>query len=86
MKNTTNTTNLQAIIAVYSHPENGYAPAENLVKGTPYLVESVNMRGWSTDITLCGIEGEFNSVQFDYFVNGQQVNIHTAPYSHYKVA
>ena len=38
---------------------------ENLVIGKEYEVILSRDRGWQTDYTLNGIEGEFNSVWFD---------------------
>lgn len=74
------------IIAVYTKPENRYAPANELTVGASYVVESVEMGAWMTYITLQNVKGEFNSVQFDYYVDGKQVNIHESPYCNYRAA
>jgi hypothetical protein len=74
------------IVAIYSKPENGYAPAKGLTVGAPYVVENVEMGSWMTYITLQNVEGEFNSVQFDYYVDGKQVNIHEFPYCNHRAA
>lgn len=74
------------IIAVCTKPKNRYAPANELTVGASYVVESVEMGAWMTYITLQNVEGEFNSVQFDYYVDGKQVNIHEFPYCNYRAA
>lgn len=44
--------------------DDGYFIPKDLVKGREYEVVRANDRGWQTDYTLKGIQGEFNSMWF----------------------
>ncbi len=43
----------------------GCSSPKNLVEGKEYDVVLTRDRGWQTDYTLDGVEGEFNSAWFD---------------------
>ena len=68
-----------SLTAVYNYPQNGYRPATQLEVGKEYLVERVNMGQSSTDISLFGFGGYFNSVQFDFFEDGKPIDIYRSP-------
>lgn len=59
------------LYARYLHPHNGYERdkercKENLVLTERYLVTSVDMSQCITYITLSGLSGRFNSVNFEF--------------------
>ena len=62
--------------AVYNYPENGFKPADELEVGQEYEVEEVHMGGYFTNIYLKGFRYSFNSVQFDFFEDGEPINIY----------
>lgn len=68
-----------SLVAVYNYPENGYHPATQLEVGKEYAVECVDMGRYYTGIKLSGIDGCFNSVQFDFFEDGKPVDIYRSP-------
>lgn len=68
-----------SLTAVYNYPQNGYHPAAQLEVGKEYTVEYLNMDRYSTDIRLAGYTGIFNSVQFDFFEDGEPINIYRSP-------
>lgn len=74
-----NTESKPILTAVYTHPNFGMFPAKNLTVGEAYVVTEVDMGSWSTDISLDGYSEVFNSVQFDFFENGEPVDIYSMP-------
>ena len=79
------------LYARFNHPDNGwpaergYAENAGLKVGEKYEVEFVSMGGSYTSIYLKNIDGNFNSVQFDFEEeDGTKVNIyHDDRYSLY---
>lgn len=67
------------LTAVYNHPNNGNHPIKELEVGKEYLVGDVSMGGYYTSISLKGIPGTFNSVNFDFFKDGKPHNIYKDP-------
>ena len=67
------------LTAEYNYPENGYKPAEELEVGREYEVENVMMGQSYTSIYLKGFPHPFNSVQFDFFEDGDPINIYCSP-------
>lgn len=67
---------IENITAVYNHPEAGYGPATLLEIGKSYKVLAVHMGAAYTLIMLEGFERGFNSVQFDFFENGNPLDIY----------
>ena len=51
----------------------GCSDPTNLVVGKEYEVVYARDRGWQTDYTLAGIDGEFNSVWFDEITSEEKV-------------
>lgn len=55
----------------FSHPDAGFpgdgelAKETGLIVGSLYTVQSVKVYGFSSDVILQGIEGQFNSCLFD---------------------
>ena len=68
-----------SLTAVYNYPENGYRPATQLEVGKEDIVDSVDMGNFYTYIYLSGIDGCFNSVQFDFFEGGEPIDIYRSP-------
>lgn len=68
-----------SLTAVYNYPENGYRHATQLEVGKEYIVDSVDMGRYYTDIFLSDIDGCFNSVQFDFFEDGEPIDIYSSP-------
>ena len=50
---------------------------DNLKVGSKYKVTHIRMTTDFTFISLEGIEGSFNSVAFDFFIDGKEHNIYT---------
>lgn len=78
------------LYAKFMYPENGYdvdieeAERYGLEIGKKYEVEYLSMGGFHTSIFLKNINGVFNSVQFDFFEDEQEVDIYRNPkYSGY---
>lgn len=67
------------LIAVYNHPHAGHKPSEELEVGKSYRVTDISMGGFHTSIFLEGYSGAFNSVQFDFFEDGAEINIYESP-------
>lgn len=72
------------LFAKYTHPENGYPcdkkdASENLVLNNFYEVENIIMGQSYTTIYLKNIEGTFNSVSFDFYLDNQPINIYETP-------
>ena len=68
------------ILAEFAHPDNGYEgegerAAERLTVGEKYVVKNVAIGKWRTGIILEGIKGCFNSILFDFYENGEKVDI-----------
>ena len=75
----TNTSATPILTAVYAYPQSGMYPAKDLTVGEAYVVNKVEMGGWHTDIILEGKDSRYNSVQFDFFEDGEPVDIYSSP-------
>lgn len=64
------------LTAVYNYPENGYRPADNLEAGCEYVVTGIFMGQSYTSIDLEGYSTGFNSVQFDFYEDGELLDIY----------
>lgn len=71
------------LYARFKYPENGYDADKEYAKSIPlkinerYAVEDVFMGQSNTSITLIGIPGSFNSVQFEFETpNGNPIDIY----------
>lgn len=70
------------LYAIFMYPENGYnCDIENVKKvglkvGEKYEVEDLSMGQSNTSVFLKGIEGCFNSVQFEFEEDGKPINIY----------
>lgn len=67
------------ITAIYKHPEFGYSKSLNLEVGREYEVTGIHMGPTHTEINLKGIEGDFESVKFEFYENGNPLNIYNDP-------
>lgn len=67
------------LTAVYNRPKAGNRPATQLEIGQEYHVERVDMGQFITYIHLSGFDGSFNSVQFDFFEDGEPIDIYRSP-------
>ena len=67
------------LTAIYNHPDAGYRPIEELEVGKEYCVVDVCMGQSNTSIFLEGLSGGFNSVNFDFFKDGNPHNIYKDP-------
>ena len=72
------------IIAKFTHPDYGYTWQQEEAKklltiGEEYRVKSVNMGQSYTDVWLVGINRAFNSVLFDFYDNGREVELRDYP-------
>lgn len=70
--------------AKYTKPNEGYDGdqkmcRENLTLGESYEVTYVSMGQSHTNIFLKGIEGCFNTVNFDFYEDGKPINIFRDP-------
>lgn len=69
--------------ARFMYPNNGRvfdkdrAKTAGLICGKDYDVESINMGQSMTYIFLAGLDGAFNSVQFDFYEDGLPINIYS---------
>ena len=68
------------IFAEFTHPNSCYEgegerAAEKITVGKKYIVKNVAVGRWYTGIQLEGIQGSFNSVLFDFYENGEKVDI-----------
>lgn len=53
-----------------------YARKCGLIKGSKYTFDGIDIEGWSSTIYLKEFEGkEFNSVMFNVFLNGEEIDI-----------
>jgi len=75
-----------AIKAIFAHPNNGYeheqaeAKGKGLIEGKEYVLKDANVGGFSTSVQLEGVEGRFNSVQFDFRnEDGTEADIYHMP-------
>lgn len=77
------------LTARYNYPENGYEisrrfAAENLEVGKEYEVSDISMGQSHTSVFLVGKVGCFNSVNFDFYENGKEIDIFKSPkYNYY---
>lgn len=68
--------------ARFMYPNNGRAfdkeraYTAGLICGVDYDVESISMGQSITYICLSGLNGTFNSVQFDFYEDGSPINIY----------
>lgn len=72
------------LVAKYNYPENGYEGTRefarsNLKLGEEYEVDFISMGQSYTSIYLFGYEFPFNSVLFDFYEDGKEVNIYKSP-------
>ena len=74
------------IKAIFMYPENGYehqrifAKKRGLIVGQSYDLEGASVGRYSSIVLLKGIDGSFNSVQFEFKDNsGNDVNIYVIP-------
>lgn len=68
-----------ALTAVYTYPENGDGPATELEVGKEYSVMDLDMGQSHTSIWLYGFNSSFNSVQFDFYEDGEPIDIYRSP-------
>jgi len=69
------------VTAKFVHPENGY-PSDvekskkvGLVVGCDYPVSNISIGQSYTNVFLEDFPGAFNSVQFEFYENGEPINI-----------
>ena len=72
------------LTAKYMYPDNGYElerqrTAMFLVEGKEYAVKDVLMGQSHTTILLTDVDGVFNSVHFDFFEDGKEIDIFRSP-------
>ena len=73
------------VIAVFNHPENGHKfnqefAKKHLVLGQSYELTGVDMGQSSTTVFLKEFpDFGFNSIQFDFFEDGKELNIYRDP-------
>lgn len=72
------------LTAKFAHPQSGnYADvqyaADRLTVNADYEVERVEMGGFHTSVWLKDIPGAFNSVQFDFYEDGKELDIYHDP-------
>ena len=73
------------LYAKFMYPDYGhdcdvaFAKKMGLKVGERYEVEDLSMGGSHTSIFLKGINGAFNSVQFEFEEDGKQINIFNSP-------
>ena len=72
------------LTAKYMYPDNGYElerqrTAMFLVEGKEYGVKDVLMGQSRTTILLADVDGVFNSVHFDFFEDGKEIDIYSSP-------
>ena len=70
------------ILAKYAHPNNGYKHQQEEINGLlkvneQYEVDNVTIKYCHTDIHLRGIATPFNSVFFDFYEDGKEIDIYT---------
>lgn len=63
------------VTAKYLYPENGYCPVEELEVGGEYDVFNIMMGQSHTAIYLENFDKPFNSVNFEFFENGEPLDI-----------
>ena len=74
-----------SVKARFMRPESGWpcdqekARKAGLTPGTDYDLERVSMGQSTTTICLAGYSGVFNSVQFDFFEDGEPLDIYRDP-------
>lgn len=61
----------------YLYPENGYCPIEELKVGEEYTVSNILMGQSHTAVYLENFDKPFNSVNFEFFENGEPLDIFT---------
>ena len=72
------------LIAHYNGPDGGYdadkkLASKYLVPGTDYEVYDIDMGSWMTDIYLIGHKYGFNSIYFDFYEDGKEIDIYKDP-------
>ena len=72
------------LTAKYMYPDNDYElerqrTAMFLVEGKEYGVKDVLMGQSHTTILLADVDGVFNSVHFDFFEDGKEIDIYSSP-------
>lgn len=73
------------LMARFLYPENGWptdvqkACEMKLEVGKDYPVYYVEMGRFNTRIILDGFPGTFNSVQFEFYVDGKKIDIYSNP-------
>lgn len=72
------------LTAKYTHPDNGYEferldASQLLQLNQEYEVDFIDMSGFHTDIYLVGFKKPFNSVLFDFFEDGKEIDIFRSP-------
>lgn len=72
------------LIAKFMYPDNGYEAQQHVAKdklvvGEEYLVRDVMMGQSNTSIFLVGPTGVFNSVFFDFYEDGEPIDIYRSP-------
>lgn len=72
------------LFAKFCNPENGYPgdkewALKKLKLNNFYEVENIIMGQSHTTIYLKNIEGAFNSVSFDFYLDNQPINIYETP-------
>lgn len=75
---------MKQLIAKYTHTQSGYEfdkkkAAEHLIVGEAYIVKHVHMGQSHTSIELEGVDSSFNSVLFDFYVDGNPHCIFSDP-------
>ena len=68
-----------ALTAVYKYPDNGYKRPDELTVGEEYNVREIHMGQSYTNVWIEGHPFSFNSVNFEFYKDGQPHNIFKDP-------
>ena len=76
---------MSQLYAKFLYPDHGLEADRIRVRelglevGKMYKVRDVEMGGWYTDIWLEGYKGSFNSVHFEFYEDGEEIDIYEDP-------